>query len=125
MKIYKLKELSDSEPSGEYTFRPPGDTGLSITYLRFRETNEKKDLNPTDGFKGIAYVLKGEIKVTAGSRETNFSDEFSVTSGEAFELDGNLDIFGENLSTGESVMILTSGPTSKKFLNELDNSEES
>lgn len=111
MKIYKLIELSDKDPNGEYTFEPSKDGGLYIKYSRFRQPNEKKQLNPSSGFKGIAHVIKGEFNVTTDN------DEFPVSTGESFELDGSIEIWGENISNGESILLLTCGKDSKEVLD--------
>lgn len=108
MKIYKLHELSDLETTGEYTFDLSSDSGLSISYLRFRDSDEKKPLNPETGFRGIAHVIKGDLTITNGS------GGFPVGAGETFELDGDIELLATNASSGESIVLVATGPSTKK-----------
>ena len=113
MKIYKLHEISDLETTGEYTFDLSSDCGLSISYLRFRDSEEKKPLNTETGFKGIVHVIKGDLEITNGS------SKFPISTGETFELDDESELVAKNQSSGESILLIATGPSTKKALDNI------
>src|SRR5574340_12020 len=79
MKIYKLPHLADANQNNEYRLGPDVDTdSVYLLYGRLRPGEAARSVTTAEGAEEIVCVVKGTIKVKAGS------SVFTVTAGEAF-----------------------------------------
>lgn len=80
MKIYKLPQLADSNPSSEYRLGPENSSAGSVymVYGRIRPGEGARKIACAAGHEEIICVVKGAVSVQKGK------SSFTVTAGEAF-----------------------------------------
>jgi hypothetical protein len=105
MKIYKLPQLIEENPVGEYHLGFD-DLKTNAVYLRYGRLGPKETdrrLSPTEGHEEIICVVKGRLLVK-GRR-----CKFSIGEGEAFHLNGNDTLVVDNQNDLETIYIAAGG----------------
>lgn len=105
MKIYKLPQLADQNPDGEFTLGPD-ELSTNAVYLLYGRLLPKgsKKIAPKEGHEDIVFVLKGLVKVRCGK------STFGVGAGEAFHSSGEITL--DNAGAEEAAYIIAGGRSS-------------
>ncbi len=103
MKIYKLPQLAEMSPDGDYCLgvKDLGSDAVYLYYGRLRPGEKGRTLKAAEGYEEIVYVIKGGLTVRRG--RTNFQ----VSAGEAFHCIGTVLI--DNPNDDETVYIAAGG----------------
>jgi len=104
MKIYRLPELADLNPGGDFLLGAEelGTDAISILYGRISHGGPPRRVSAGDGRHAVLFVISGQMSV-ALNRHT-----FEVSGGEAFAINGTDEVCLENSGERESVYVLTS-----------------
>jgi hypothetical protein len=110
MKIYKLPQLIEESPVGEYHLGFD-DLKTNAIYLRYGRLGPKETdrrLSPTEGHEEIICVVKGRLLVKGRKCK------FSIGEGEAFHLNGNDTLVVDNQNDLETIYIAAGGRSLEK-----------
>jgi redox-sensitive bicupin YhaK (pirin superfamily) len=110
MKIYRLPELIEKSPEGEYLlgFEELRTCAVYLLYGRLRPKETDRRLSPPEGHEEIICVVKGRLQVK-GKRFN-----VQVGEGEAFHLNGGDTLTIENPYDEEAIYIAAGGSSLEK-----------
>lgn len=103
MKIYKLPQLAELNPEGEFLLGPDeiSTKAVYLLYGRMRPKETSRKLAPIDGHEQIICVIKGNIRAKCGKAS------FHVSAGEAFHSSSPLVL--DNMGDVEAIYIAAGG----------------
>ena len=113
MKIYKLPQLADMDPGGEYCLNGEDlkSDAIYLYYGRLRPGEKSKRLAAREGHEEIVYIIKGTLRAKYGKTV------FQVSAGEAFHSAKDVSI--DNPNKDEAIYLAAGGrgATAAKGIN--------
>jgi uncharacterized cupin superfamily protein len=103
MKIYKLPQLAEMSPDGEYCLNSEDikSDAVYLYYGRLRPGEKKRRLTAREGHEEIVYIIKGAITAKHGKTV------FQAGAGEAFHCTG--EVFIDNPNDDEAIYLAAGG----------------
>ncbi len=105
MKIYKLPQLADMDPGGEYCLSGEdiSSDAVYLYYGRLRPGEKSKRLEAQEGQEEIIYIIKGSLRARHGKTV------FHVSAGEAFH--SAIEVLIDNPNKDEAIYLAAGGRT--------------
>jgi redox-sensitive bicupin YhaK (pirin superfamily) len=103
MKIYKLPQLAEMSPEGDYCLgsKDLKSEAVYLYYGRLRPGEKDRTLKAAEGYEEIVYIIKGGLTVKRGRTS------FQATAGEAFHCVDEVLI--DNPNDDETIYIAAGG----------------
>ena len=120
MKIYKLPQLADMDPGGEYCLSSEDikSNAVYLYYGRLRPGEKSRRLTAQEGHEEIIYIIKGTLRAKHGKTV------FQASAGEAFHCAAEMLI--DNPNEDEVIYLAAGGRTdtaTERPNNEVSNVE--
>jgi len=101
MKIYKLPQLADSNPTTEYRLGPENSCAGSVymVYGRIRPAEPARKISCASGDEELVCLVKGTVSVRKGK------SSFTVSAGEAFHAGAGETLYLETVGDEDAVYL--------------------